>query len=131
MQGRMTDTPPVRRPLRGVRLLVVEDDPLLLFELESVMLDAGAHIVGLCRSVADAMPVARDETIAAAILDFRLGSETVEPVARCLAQRGIPFILYTGQAVASPELAGFHKHPILQKPARPKAVIAAVLALVP
>jgi hypothetical protein len=43
------DTP----ALKGVRILVVEDDPLLLLDLESVLLDAGADIAGLCASVAE------------------------------------------------------------------------------
>jgi ActR/RegA family two-component response regulator len=59
--------------LQGVRVLVVEDDALLLMELESILVDAGAEVIGACRSVADALAVAHRESVAAAVLDVRIG----------------------------------------------------------
>ena len=35
-----------RKALKGVRLLVVEDDAILLMELEEILQEAGAEIVG-------------------------------------------------------------------------------------
>lgn len=45
--------------LNGVRVLVVEDDGLLLMELEAVLLDAGAEVAGLCRSVDEALRIVK------------------------------------------------------------------------
>ncbi|MBV9590670.1 MAG: response regulator, partial [Hyphomicrobiales bacterium] len=88
----------VALPLSGARLIVVEDDFLILMELESALADAGAKIVGSCRTLDAAMSLVEADGLAAAILDIRLGRDTVEPAARRLAERGIPFIFYTGQS---------------------------------
>jgi DNA-binding LytR/AlgR family response regulator len=118
-------------PLRGARVLVVEDDMLLLMELESVLLDAGAEIAGLCRTVDDALTVTETDQsgVSAAILDVRVGRQTIAPVARRLASRGTPFVFYTGQIAGDPELREWKGHKVLSKPARRSAIIAAVADL--
>jgi DNA-binding LytR/AlgR family response regulator len=115
--------------LRGVRVLVVEDDLLLLMELESVLLDAGAEIAGLCRTFADALTVTDENGVSAAILDVRVGRDTIAPVARRLANRGTPFFFYTGQIENDPALTEWKEHKILSKPARRSAIVAAVADL--
>ena len=45
----------IDRPLRGARVLVVEDDALVLMELESILQDAGAETVACCRNVNDGL----------------------------------------------------------------------------
>jgi DNA-binding response OmpR family regulator len=108
---------------------VVEDDTLILMELEDILHEAGAQIVGPCRSVREALPLARANNVDAAILDFGLGSETAEPIARCLAERGTPFLFYTGQVETGAELKEWRQRKILQKPAQPQAIVAAVMSL--
>lgn len=88
--------------LKGARVLVVEDDFILLMELETILAEAGAEIAGLCVTVEHALPLADGNNLSVAILDVRLGAETVEPVARKLCDRGIPFIFYTGQPEIDP-----------------------------
>ncbi len=116
--------------LRGARVLIVEDDILLLMELETILQEAGAELAGCCRSVAEAVAIAARGGIEAAILDVRIGRETIAPVARELAGHGTPFIFYTGQVEKDPELAEWHGCRILSKPARPAAIVAAVVDLV-
>jgi len=41
--------------LEVIRLLIVEDDVLLLMDLQSILVEAGAQLVGLCRTV-DGLP---------------------------------------------------------------------------
>jgi DNA-binding response OmpR family regulator len=113
-------------PLRGARLLLVEDDALLLMELEAILLEAGAEMAGCCRTVRDALAVAGGGDVDAAILDVRLGRETIAPVARRLASRGTPFIFYTGQVESDPQLAEWTGHRVLSKPARAGAIVAAI-----
>jgi hypothetical protein len=57
-------------PLTGARVLVVEDDCLISMDLESVLVEAGAEIAGVCRTVRDALVLANQNGIAAAILDY-------------------------------------------------------------
>ena len=115
--------------LQGARVLVVEDDPLLLLELESILQDAGAEIVACCRNVKDGLMAVEKNGVAAAILDVRIGRTTIAPVARQLAERGTPFLFYTGQVENDPALAEWSDHVVLSKPARPATIVAAVALL--
>jgi DNA-binding NtrC family response regulator len=121
-QGRVNDD----RTLEGLRLLVVEDDAILLMDLEQILESAGAEIV-LCRSVADALAALAENRIAAAVLDFRIGQETIVPVARQLSQRGTPFIFYTGQLAGDLALAEWRRSAVVIKPAPARKIVAAVV----
>jgi DNA-binding response OmpR family regulator len=115
--------------LDGVRVLVVEDDFIIALQLESLLLNAGAEIVGLCRSVEEALSLIEAGDVGAAVLDVRLAGETITPVARRLAQRGTPFVFYTGQVGGDPTLAEWRGCTVLSKPASARAIVAAVAAL--
>ncbi len=112
--------------LTGVRVLVVEDDPLLLMDLEATLAGAGATVVGPCQTLDDAMRRSDAADFAVAVLDFRLGSDTVSPVARRLARRGVPFVLYTGQPRLEPGMAEWRECAIVEKPALPRTLISAL-----
>jgi DNA-binding response OmpR family regulator len=112
--------------LGGACVLIVEVDALLLMELESILQDAGAEIVACCRNVRDGLAALEQKPLAAAILDVRIGQETIAPLARQLASRGTPFLFYTGQVESDPALAEWLDHAVLSKPARPAAIVAAV-----
>jgi len=116
-----------RRELAGVRVLVVEDERLILMELEAVLEDAGAIIVGTCTDVAAALAVAnRASKIDAALLDIRLGHESIAPVAHALRERGVPFVFYSGQTETDPIHLEWPTVRIIQKPAPPWAIVSAV-----
>lgn len=112
--------------LAGKRVLVVEDDFLILKELESILIDAGAKIAGLCRGVDEALSVINENNLEAAVLDVRLEHGTVLPVARTLAKRGIPFIFYTGQVETDPIRREWPESTIIMKPASPRIIVQAV-----
>ena len=86
------------KALDGVRVLVVEDDPLLLLDLEMTLEGAGAVVVGLCQTLDEALSRSTPVDFSVAVLDFRLGEENASPVARRLEDQGVPFVFYTGQA---------------------------------
>jgi DNA-binding NtrC family response regulator len=113
--------------LIGVRVLVAEDEFPILAELESILTEAGAEIVGVCRTVKEALAVADMNSPGAAILDMRLDRGTVAPVARMLSKRGIPFVFYTGQAEIGLIRREWPKSKIITKPARPQTIVAAVV----
>ena len=115
--------------LRGVRVLVVEDDFFIGLELMSILSDAGAIVVGPANTVQAALLSAEDEGLAAAILDIRLGAETVAPVARRLAAHHVPFVFYTGQTKADPVQAEWPDCRSLSKPTSPDLIVKAVAAL--
>jgi DNA-binding response OmpR family regulator len=115
--------------LNGVRVLVVEDDFIIAMDLESALVDAGAEVIGPCRTVRDAVAATIGCKLAAAVLDVRLGGETVAPVASELARRGIPFLFYTGQIETDPIRVEWPACTIVVKPASSRAIVGAVAAL--
>jgi CheY-like chemotaxis protein len=112
--------------LSGVRVLVVEDDPLLAMDLDATLVGAGAVVVDLCRTLDEALLRADADDFVVAVLDFGLGSETVSPVARRLVDRGVPFVLYTGKSRHEPSMAEWRDCSIVQKPASTRALVSAV-----
>jgi DNA-binding NtrC family response regulator len=117
--------------LDGVRVLIVEDDPLLLLDLELTLSGAGAVVVGLCQTLDEALKRSRPIDFAVAVLDFRLGDETALPVARRLEDEGVPFVFYTGQTRHESSLAEWRHCPIVEKPSPPDALIRAVKEALP
>ncbi len=112
--------------LRGARVLVVEDDAILLMDLEMILRDAGAEVVGSCRTVEDALATVRKQPLSIAVLDVRIGGETIAPVVRQLGKHGTPFVFYTGQVGRDPALAEWPGSKIVAKPAPGRAIVAAV-----
>ena len=115
--------------LGGIRVLIVEDDPFLLIDLESALAAAGADVVGLCQTLEDALRCSDPADFSVAVLDFRLGADTVSPVARRLVDQGVPFVFYTGQARHEPGLGEWQDCSIVEKPSPPRALISAIKAL--
>lgn len=99
----------------GRRILVVEDEPLVAFELMTALKDAGAEPVGPAGSADEALAMIRDAGLDAALLDGNLKGETVDEIAHALARRGIPFLFVSGYG-RDHLPAGFESAPIVNKP---------------
>ena len=117
--------------LDGIRVLIVEDDPLLLLDLESTLAGQGAVVVGLCQTLDEALRRSEPVDFAVAVLDFRLGDQNASPVARRLEDQGVPFVFYTGQARHEPGLEEWRHCPIVEKPSPARALVCAVKAALP
>ena len=117
------------RALAGARLLVVEDNYLLLMDLEEVLLEAGADKVQSCRTIEDALHASEIDGITAAVLDVRIGADSIAPVARKLAGRGTPFLFYTGQVGNDPIMTEWLNCRTISKPAQPEVIVKAVADL--
>jgi DNA-binding NtrC family response regulator len=102
--------------IRGLRVLVVEDDSLICLLLEDMLLDLGCQVVGSAGHIKGAIELAqREDSVDVAILDVNLGGRQVFPVAEILAKRGVPFLFATGMGADSLP-AGWLGHCSLQKP---------------
>ena len=113
--------------LHGLRVLVVEDEPLLSMALIDELEAVGAIVVGPAASVEGALDLLATTSADAAILDFELQGRFVYPVADLLVERGVPFILTTGHdAEMLPERYAFV--PNSAKPALASDVLAALAA---
>lgn len=115
--------------LSGVTVLVVEDDFLLAMDLETTLVAAGAVVVDICRSLPKAMARADADDFAVAVLDFSLGSDSVTPLARRLARRDVPFVLYTGMQRGEPRLMEWRDYPIVEKPGSPHVLVSAIRSM--
>ena len=102
--------------LEGKRVLIVEDEPILAMALEDILLDLGCEVVGPASRIRDALRLAADASIDAAILDINIHGEQSHPVADLLAGRGVPTMFATGYGAAHAD--GYAHVPILAKPYR-------------
>lgn len=98
------------------RILVVEDSALVVMLIEGVIVDMDWEIVGPASRVAEAVTVAQDSAIDAALLDVNLDGEMSWDVAAILQQRGVPFAFTTGYDSASMIPEGFAEQTIMNKP---------------
>jgi DNA-binding response OmpR family regulator len=111
-----------------IRVLVVEDEPLVAIDVEEQLTRAGFGVVGPAASVAKAHRLIQEVGCDIAVLDLNLPDETAEPIAVELRSRRIPFLFLS--AVARDQLpAGFETQLLLAKPTRPDVLIAAVAEL--
>ncbi len=111
--------------LRGQRVLVVEDEPLIALELKAVLADGGAQVVGPVSDLAESLKLARTP-LSAALLDVRLGRQTVAPLAQLLQDQGVPFAFYTGQVETDAVRRQWPSAPVIAKPSPGRDVVAAV-----
>lgn len=77
-------------------VLLVEDEPLIAYEIESLLTDEGFTIVGMASTLEDALRIAVDTDAGAALLDVNIEGRSIAPVTDILKRRGIPFALVTG-----------------------------------
>lgn len=85
-----------RTRLKGLRLLLVEDEALVAMLVQDIISDAGAIVVCAAPNVDAAISVLDTESVDGAILDVNLSGELVDPVADELIARNIPFMFLTG-----------------------------------
>jgi DNA-binding response OmpR family regulator len=102
--------------LRGVRVLLVEDDAMVCLLLEDMLIEFGCEIIGPACDIMRAADLARHHVgIDVAILDVNLAGQVVFPVADILAERGVPFLFVTGMG-ADGLPAHWQDYQTVQKP---------------
>lgn len=101
--------------LTGRRVFVVEDEMMVAMLIEDMLDELGCEIVGPAGRIEDAMSIANEAAIDAAVLDVNLNGHETYPVADMLMRRGIPFIFATGYG-AGGLAERFSATPVLQKP---------------
>lgn len=101
--------------LRGIRVLIVEDEPLVAILIEDTLSDFGCVTVATVSSASVALSKAAQLDFDVAVLDVNLNGEKSFRVAEVLTGRQIPFIFSTGYG--APDIpAAFHRAPVLKKP---------------
>jgi two-component SAPR family response regulator len=101
--------------LKGLRVVVVEDETLVAILLEDMLTELGCEVVGTAHRVSKALDLVQRSTLDAAVLDVNIAGDEVYPVAQALAERNIPFVFATGYGVRGLRDA-WRDRPIVQKP---------------
>ena len=105
--------------LQGQLVLVVEDEPLVAFDLAEAFEAKGAKVT-TASNVSHALTLAEGGGIAGAVLDYELADGNCAGVCHVLKSHNVPFIIYSG---VKPESATTADAPQLSKPADPDVVV--------
>ena len=103
--------------LSGRRVLVVEDEMLVLLNVEDMLADLGCERVSAAATVAQALALIDTQAFDAAMVDVNLDGRKSYEVADALAARGVPFVFSTGYSGQSLD-DGYRDRPVLGKPYR-------------
>ena len=115
----------------GLRILLVEDEPLIVIDLQFAAEDRGCELIacGTSKSATDTIATLAN-AIDVAILDVSLAEgETCFAAANALAELGIPYLLHSGELHRLEERLAELDAEFIAKPAAADAVIGAAISL--
>jgi len=112
--------------LKGLRVLVVEDQALVAMEIENLLMERGCEVVGPASTVEVALRCVKTRQIDGALLDVNLQGKDVLPVAEELQKRGTPFILVTGYPSRETDVPIIRAARRIKKPFVPSELVAAM-----
>lgn len=101
--------------LSGRRVLVVEDEMLILIMIEDMLADLGCESVTAAATVSQAVALIEAEIFDVAMLDMNLNGNNSLVVADALAARDVPFVFSTGYSCHDMR-NGHRNRPVLKKP---------------
>lgn len=110
--------PPDDGKLQGLRILVAEDELLVLLMLENMLREIGCQIVGPVATVDAVLEAIGRDDFDGALLDMNLHGGRITPAVEALVARGIPFLLCTGYGRSPCEDPVIRDAPRLTKPFR-------------
>ncbi len=84
-----------KNELRGFDILILEDEPLIMLDIECTLQDMGAR-VHCANRLTEAMLLLNKAPISAAVLDYLVSDGTADTLCGELQRRRIPFVIYSG-----------------------------------
>jgi CheY-like chemotaxis protein len=116
-----------KRERRISRIMIVEDEPLVAFDNESMLKDAGYEVIATVDNFADAMAVINSDPLDLILTDLTLAGEgTGIDVARAAAQAGIPVLFVTGNCTKEAQALALG---CLAKPYSERVLVGTLAAL--
>ena len=101
--------------LSGRKVLVIEDEMLVVMMIEDMLADLGCEAITTAATVDQALRHINDTAFDVAMLDMNLGGDSSETVADALAANKVPFIYSTGNTSRGVR-EGHRDRPVLRKP---------------
>lgn len=114
--------------LDGLRVLLLEDEPLIAMDVEQLCLDNGAAEVITVRALEEIDPQAAVSSVDVAIVDLMLGGVSTLDFARRLQQAGKPFVFASGHSDADEIHVSFPEIAFVAKPYAGADLVNAVAA---
>lgn len=115
--------------LDGMRVLIIEDEPLVALDIENMLGENGLETVGPANTVESALDHVAEGAFDVALLDANLQGEGVEEVAKALTGSGARFAFVTGYGRDGlPE--DFRQAPMVSKPFSQESLIACISDIV-
>ncbi|MGF6259034.1 response regulator [Ensifer sp. LBL] len=115
--------------LKGKRILVVEDEALIAFEITAILEEEDAEVAGPAATPGDALRLINEMALDAALLDANLRGQPVDAIAAALTDKKVPFVFVSGYGrEALPP--GFADTALLAKPFNPRQLLEAAALLV-
>ena len=108
--------------LSGRRVLVVEDEMLVLLMIEDMLTDLGCESVIAAATVDKALALIDAQVFDAAMLDMNLNGNDSNPVAEALIAHGVPFAYSTGNTGLGMR-DSYPDQPVLKKPFKYEALV--------
>lgn len=116
-----------RRCLAGHLILLVEDELLIALHLQDALRTAGGKVVSAGYLEAG-LYMSDHPALSAAVVDLHLGKGDGIAVCQRLWHLGVPFIVHTAHA-AHEVKERWPNVPVIHKPARVEAIVAALARL--
>ena len=114
-----------KEPLKGLKVLVVEDQAPIALQMEDMLVESECEVVGPASRVGQALRLLSDNAVDAAVLDLNIAGELVYPVADALDARGLPYVFATGYSPS--DVADRYGHrAVLQKPFSRRVFLEAI-----
>jgi CheY-like chemotaxis protein len=114
--------------LEGLRVLIVEDDPIIGLDLSETIAAAGAFVMGPAHDVPSALALLENAPVNAAVLDHLIVGGDSRPIADLLVRRGVGFLFHTSHRGDLP--TRYPSVKIIDKPSRPDELVRSLQALV-
>ncbi len=110
---------------RALRILIIEDEPLIALDLRDMLVDAGFEIAGIGETLAEALELVRSAAYDAVVMDANLAGISAGPAAVELTARGVPFVVVSGYTPdQQPDI--MRAAPFIDKPCRPATLVQAL-----
>lgn len=114
--------PAVASRIQGIKILIVEDEPFIAFDLMMAIEDAGAIAIGPAATVAEAIDFLHTAKPDAAIADVHLPDGTIAAFLDA-APKGFSVVVHTGVGLPPDTQARHPEVPVFSKPTSPAELL--------
>ena len=101
--------------LSGRRVLVIEDEMLIIMMIEDMLGDLGCDSIAVASKIDPALSLIAGQDFDTAMLDMNLNGLESYPIADALTAREVPYFFSTGNSVSNVKY-GYRDQDILKKP---------------